>query len=328
MVSRDAGVEQGDHGESRVPDRRLARLGPEAVAFVDRETLPTLDGSAQRLVLEPVPERGQHDDRPDPRRLDSAPGAVGFLPVANPPLGSGERNASDRPRPRRRPRLPRPSPDLAQVDRRPAHRTKGLDDRERDNRLPRPAGERVDRERPVGREQDDLGRHPRHPLPGPMPEEGQEALREHARARDAAFGLDELARARTRIDARQLQRGVRLDRRREVARPVEPDRPRAVVTLPREQLVRDLAVEVVRAKPEEVMPEQVLRDHRRVRLELAYPPAVRVLELEQAGRGTVDGRVQRRPYSVRRDCQTATLVVTPDNILAAAPPLRTAASIV
>src|ERR687887_2313122 len=119
------------------------------------------------------------------------------------------------------------------------------------------------------------------------------------------------SRARTRIDARQLQRGVRLDRRREVARPVEPDRPRAVVALPREQLVRDLAVEVGRAKPEEVMPEQVLRDHRRVRLELAYPPAVRVLELEQAGRGTVDGRVQRRPDSVRRDCQTATLIVTP-----------------
>ena len=45
-----------------------------------------------------------------------------------------------------------------------------------------------------------------------------------------------------RVDAGQLQRDVRLDRRREVGRALEPVRPRAVVAPPGEQLVGEPAV--------------------------------------------------------------------------------------
>ncbi len=57
---------------------------------------------------------------------------------------------------------------------------------------------------------------------------------------------------------------------------------------------RGLPVGVRVAQPEEVEPEQMLGDHRRVRLQLADPPAVRVLELEQPGDARFDRAVERR----------------------------------
>src|SRR5207253_9310668 len=92
VLGAEAGVPQREHGEPGVPARRLARLGPKAVALVDREALPALDRTAERLVLEAVPERDEHQDRPDPRRLDPAPGAVGLLVLTHPPLGLLDRD--------------------------------------------------------------------------------------------------------------------------------------------------------------------------------------------------------------------------------------------
>src|SRR5438552_2139848 len=87
MYGRDTCVEQGEDGERRIPDGGLTRLRPQTVALVDREALPTVDRSPQRLVLEAVPERGQHDDRPHPGWLNPTPRAVGLLAVAHPALG-------------------------------------------------------------------------------------------------------------------------------------------------------------------------------------------------------------------------------------------------
>src|SRR5436305_914861 len=112
MRSRHARIEQCDHREGRIPDRGLTGLGAEPVSLVDREAAPAVDGCTQRLVLEPMPECGEHDDRPDPGRLDPAPRPVCLLAVADPALGSRERDAADRPRPWRRLRLARASTDL------------------------------------------------------------------------------------------------------------------------------------------------------------------------------------------------------------------------
>ncbi len=97
---------------------------------------------------------------------------------------------------------------------------------------------------------------------------------------------------RAGVDAAHAQRDVRLDRRREVGRPFEPDRPRAVVAHARHQLVRDAAIEVGRAQAEGVVPEQVLRRHGHVRLELADPDPVGPLKLEQPPRAAVDRVVE------------------------------------
>ena len=326
MLGAEAGVAQREHGEAGVPDRRLARLGPQAVALVDREALPALDRAAQRLVLEAVAERGEHQDRPDPRRLDPAPRAVGLLVRAHPALGLAQRGAAQRPRRRGRAGLAGPRADLAQVDLGVAHRPQRAAGGERDERAARPAGEVVDRERRARREEHELDRDRRHPLPRPLAEQGEEALGEDPRLRDPAARADEVARLRAGVDAGELQRRVGLDRRREVAGAVEPDRPGAVVALPRQQLVGDLAVELGRAQAEDVVPEEVLRGHGHVRLELADPVAVRRA-------GARAGASVAASIAASRRVSVATLMRPPPRgaavrARAAARPLRIAPSIV
>src|SRR5262249_24337687 len=68
--------------------------------------------------------------------------------------------------------------------------------------------------------------------------------------------------------------------------------------------------------------------HRRVRLELADPPALGVLELEQPLGRALHGPFEGKPGSVLCECHTVTFVATSDNVRAAARPLRTAASMV
>ena len=133
--------------------------------------------------------------------------------------------------------------DRAQVDVRRANGAERLREREGHERLARPAREVVDRERPLRRKQDELGRDRRHLLPRPLADERHEALREETRLRDPALALDEGERLLARIDAGEAARDVGLDRRREVGRAFEPDRPRPVVAHPRHELVRDAAVE-------------------------------------------------------------------------------------
>ena len=48
-------------------------------------------------MVEPVAERVQRDDRPDPRRLDPAPRAVRLLPLDDPALGRAQRAPAQRP---------------------------------------------------------------------------------------------------------------------------------------------------------------------------------------------------------------------------------------
>src|SRR5439155_26014934 len=95
---------------------------------------------------------------------------------------------------------------------------------------------------------------------------------------------------------------------------------------PREQLVSGQPVRLRVAQTEEVEQEQVLRDHRRVRLELALPPAVGLLERQQVLGAKLDGSVQ--PGQLLDKSHAITLVVTSDNSLAAVRPDRTALSIV
>src|SRR5207237_1529711 len=118
VVRREAGGAEGERREARVPDRRLTGFRPQPVAFVDHETVPAVDALAEGLVLAPVAEGGEEEQRPDPRRLDAAPGAVGLLPLADPTLGLTQRAPPDRRQlgdPSRRPRLARPGADLGEV---------------------------------------------------------------------------------------------------------------------------------------------------------------------------------------------------------------------
>ena len=127
---------------------------------------------------------------------------------------------------------------------------------------------------------------------GHWPEERQKALREQPRLRDASLALQIRKRRRAGIDAAHTKGDVRLQRGGEVGRPLEPDRPGAVVAHARHQLVRDPPIQIGRAQAERVIPEKMLRRHRHVRLELADPDAVRPLQLEQPLRAALDRGVQ------------------------------------
>ena len=110
-------------------------------------------------------------------------------------------------RPARRPRPARDRADLAQVDVGVPHRPQRLRDRERDERLSRPAGEVVDRERRRRRQEHELGRDRHHPLPRPLADEREEALREEAALRDAALAAG-CSRARAGRDRRRSIRSA------------------------------------------------------------------------------------------------------------------------
>src|SRR5207245_9554224 len=104
-------------------------------------------------------------------------------------------------------------------------------------------------------------------------------------------------------------------------------RPRAVLAPPGLELVGELAIGLRVAKAEEVEQEQVLRDHRRVRLQLAHPPAVGMLELEQPPRARLEGAVERGHG--RDSCHLKILSrAGASGAAPAARPLRTAPSIV
>src|SRR5205814_6245396 len=60
VVWDTAGAER-KQGESRVPDGRLARLGPEPLAVLHHESSPPLDRLPDRWVVEPVAGRGPRD---------------------------------------------------------------------------------------------------------------------------------------------------------------------------------------------------------------------------------------------------------------------------
>src|SRR5438093_5752763 len=167
----------------------------------------------------------------------------------------------------------------------------------------------------------------REPVPGPLADYGEKGPGEDAGACHAAGPLDVFARLLAWIDTRELERCVRLDRHGEIRRPLVPDRPRPVGTPAGQQLVDEQPVGLGVAKPEEVEQEQVLGDHRRVRLELALPPTVRMLQREQPLGSPLDGGIEGR--ELLNDGQAATFVVKLDSSDCTADrPERTAPSIV
>src|SRR5262249_46963765 len=167
----------------------------------------------------------------------------------------------------------------------------------------------------------------RKPPPRPLPDQREERTREDARLRNAARTADVPLRFVAGVDAGELERRIGLDRDGEVWRPLEPDRPRAVGAPARQQLVRHQPVRRRIAQAEKVEQEEMLRDHHRVRLELAFPPAVGMLERQQPLGGALDTGVEG--VQLLYDGHAATLVVTSDNSARAAlRPERTALSIV
>ena len=220
---------------------------------------------------------------------------------------------------------------LVDVDAEVAHRTARDDDEQRRDRAPRPAREVVEVERCPGRESHQLRRHARHAVPRVDAEEREPDLGEHARFDEAALVEDHAQRAphvpacvASTPSTRSATYASMV-----VLRSPGPSWYSAHVPSSRcvAEHVADRAVaNVVVRDAEKAQQQHVLGGHRDVGLELAAPPARRVLMLEQP----VDGGAQRirlhapppsahRRPPVRVDCHPAALL---NSVSAAVRPLQ------
>ena len=132
-----------------------------------------------------------------------------------------------------------------------------------------------------------------HPLPRPLPEEREEALREDAGSSECrrvrpdelavAFAPGSTPHSGVRRTPRSSSRSRRGPRTRSTT-----CRRRACAPSARSRSAGPSRACAARA----VVPEQVLRGHRHVRLELAHPDAVGALQLEQPPRAPVDRGIE------------------------------------
>ena len=194
---------------------------------------------------------------------------------------------------------------LAEPERKRPDRAQRPDDGQRHDRLPGPARPVVDVEREPGRQVDELRRHDRQVVPGPLAEHGQPDPGEDPGGGDTAAGPDPLrgpghVRLVLQVPG-QPQRDVGLDRGGMVARPAVEVGPGAVLTLLGRDPPRRRGGLPGRADLQEFAQQQILGVHGDVGLEFALPPALLVLEAEQVVAGAGQrlrrggGRLFQRP---------------------------------
>ena len=247
------------------PAAAPARPGVSSqIVNLSRPARPRLD----HRVVEAVAEQVQRDQRVDPRRLDAAPAAVLLLPRDDPLGAPAHRGRAGRPRAgaSRACRSYRVQHPVEPRERRwpaePAIRSPGVrlaasaDAGARSSSRPNgsgrtgrseptmvsgtivwrgPARPVVDVQREPGGQVDQLGRHDRQVVPGPLAEQRQPDAGEHPGRLDAAAVADPGRRRRHvrgvgRV-AGQPQRHVRLDRGGQVAVAAAEVRPGAVGAL-------------------------------------------------------------------------------------------------
>src|SRR5580704_10702348 len=182
---------------------------------------------------------------------------------------------------------------LIDGERERAGRAERLDDGQGHDGLPSPAAPVVDVEREPGRQVDQLGRDDRQVVPRPPAGQGQPDPGEHTGGLHAALGQDPLAGSlhvrSVRLVAGQAQRHVGLDRGGQVPGPAVEVGPGAVVPLLIPDPARRRRDRLVVVQAEELAQQQVLGVHGDVGLELALPPALRLLQAERVVTCSVQG---------------------------------------
>ena len=321
----DAGVEEGDHGERRVPDRRLAGLEAAALVVLDRERVETLRARGRSPG-----GRARSRARAGPR--STRPTAAGCRPTSR--LSPAARRSSARPsgapagaagrragarrcaRHGRRARMRGPR-------RRRAEPARGRRRGARRFRNRRP-GRGEARSRPTARRSSDgPSSRTSRPRAAPVAAAGSaRAASVGTSVHDQRSRSDSHIRVKTRVcstppalaDGRRRPlhvRGIRgiagdperhvgLDRGRHVARAAEVGGPRAVGPLPAANPPCGRGGLVCVDQPEEVAQEQILGVDRHVRLELALPPALRALQRQQMAGRLGQARPARRRVRGRR----------------------------
>ena len=322
-------ADHGQHGvpDRRLARLEAAHRAVRAL-LGDREPVKAAQSALHDGVLDVVAEQVQRHQRVHPGRLDAAPAAVPLLPGDDPLRAPPQRGPPYRLyRPVKMKGLVQGGEDvgpgvgggaragegarvegaaraggaavraaglqLVDGERERAGRAERLDDGQGHDGLPGPAAPVVDVEREPGRQVDQLGRDDRQVVPRPPAGQGQPDPGEHAGGLDAALGQDPVAGPlhvrSVRLVAGQPQRHVGLDRGGQVAGPAVEVGPGAVVPLLMPDPARRRRDRLVVVQAEELAQQQVLGVHGDVGLELALPPALRVLQAEHVVTRSVQG---------------------------------------
>jgi hypothetical protein len=326
LVQRAIAVLHRHQRQQRVPHRRFARLDVDrAVALVGPVRVQRFDPSFQHRVLERVAFLVQREQAVDPRRLDTAPGAVLVLMLDHPLKHEADGRRTSRrdaevligvqraiglqehfaPRARTGARhavveiLPPLGKQLveARLRRQRSARATGAQHAQRQHRGARPRRKVVDVEGHPLRQEDDLRRQIRCALPRPLTDQRQPVAREHAQPAEPAVSEDPLSGSdHHRIIgpvAPGTQRRVTLDRGIDVAtRRVEIGLPGAVLALfVQQRSDQPLALGRI-VDAEEVHRQQPLGLDARVGLEHADPEAVCLLVFIQPCQGAIDRTIE------------------------------------
>jgi hypothetical protein len=325
VVGRESGIAERDGRERGVPDRRLAGFDAARAVFDDRESVEACECLRDHGVIHRVAEYVERHHRVHPGRLDSAPAPVGFLsphdpldgaPVGvlaqspvGPPLVELERAVEllEAPLPgrdRMARRWRRVAAQLVDPETDRPNWFVRCDDRERHDRLPRPAAEVVDVQRNPVRKQDHLGGHRGQVVPRPQPEQRHPQPRENARALQAAEVANQLRGALhvggVRGVSGEPQRDVGLGGGRELRRPLEEVCPGSVAALLAADPLRALLGLIFAADAEELAQHQIFRVDRDVRVECTLPPAGFALQRQQVSLRARDG-VERSLFDICND---------------------------
>ena len=171
-------------------------------------------------------------------------------------------------------------------------------------RSARPRAQLVDVEREPVREKRDLDRQRRRRIPGNLAHRRQVKARQRPAIHDAALRQNPAPRRRHRLvagaHAGQLQRKITFDRRRQIAFAALVKRPTPVRTLRVEQILLQARLGLDVNRVHEMVEDDELRVHLRVRLERRVPVALGLLQREQRALRAIDGVVDLRDELVMR----------------------------
>lgn len=329
MVGAQARVGEGDRGQAGVPHRGLAGLDhPGAVLAPHREAVQGFQSGAHHGVPEVVAEQVQGDDGVHGGRLDPAPAAVVLLALDD-PAACGGHGGLAQPARREPPvdvqGLVHPLEDALPAGRRGgalggvrhpcvgvqfvegeggrADRAQRGDHGERDDGLAGPAAEVVDVQGHPGRQEHQLGREFGQVVPVPPAEERQPDPGEDAGGGDPAVGPDPgrgtgHVRGVRRVPG-EAERDVGLDGGGQFGRAAVEGGPGAVLPLlAADEQGRGVGGGLV-PDAEELPQQQVLRVHGDVGLQVALPPALGVLTLQQVPGRPRGGLVHARRCAFR-----------------------------
>src|SRR4029453_16168230 len=308
MVSWQSRVAERNDGQSSVPHWRLAGLdapaGTRRGLIENGEPIPAGHAPGDDGMVDAIAIGVQRHQRVDPRRLDTAPGAVGLLALDDPGSHPAQRELAYPPQRvavvavqnrvqdgKSRGPATRPDPaggtarsKVTKIESEIPAWAQSAQNRQRSDGLARPAGEVVQAERGAGWQQDLFRWHDWDVIPGVLTEQSQQEVGEDAGLFKPAERMHQLPSLDQMVCvgriAGEAERDVRLDGWGKAWGAAEEVSPGTVGSLLAADPAGGLLPLLWGVDAEKQSKKQIFGVHGDVGFELAAPPALGILQLK------------------------------------------------